>query len=115
VVLAKRKLLGGPEELYAIKALKKQSVTSIDISQIFAEREALMLTSGYPFITTLYSCFQNKVCLNFLNIFHIFRLSLILKFTVSVKVKQFFFVPVVPCIDQSLLLCYYSCERNKCI
>jgi novel protein kinase C epsilon type len=25
-----------------------------------AEKEALMLTSGHPFITTLYSCFKNK-------------------------------------------------------
>jgi serine/threonine protein kinase len=61
VVLAK----GGPEELYAVKALEKQNITSISISEIFAEKEALLQTSGYLFITTLFSCFQNKVCLNF--------------------------------------------------
>lgn len=65
MVLAKGKLPGGPKELDAIKALKKQRITSISISQIFAEKEALILTSGYPFITTLRSCCQNKVCLKF--------------------------------------------------
>jgi hypothetical protein len=46
--------------LYAIKALKKQSITYSRIFEIFAEKEALILTSGYAFITTLHSCFQNK-------------------------------------------------------
>jgi len=75
VVLAKGKLPGRPEGQYAIKALKKQVITSISISQIFAEKEALILSSGYPFVTTLHSCFQNNVCVNFLNFLHIFRLS----------------------------------------
>jgi serine/threonine protein kinase len=87
VVLARGKLPGETGELYAIKAVKKQNIiSSSSISEIFAEKEALVLTSGSPFVTTLFSCFQNKVCLNFLNILHIFRLSLILKFTVSVKI-----------------------------
>jgi serine/threonine protein kinase len=60
VVLAKGKLPGVPEELYAIKAIKKRGITSSNICMIMAERKALMLTSGHPFITTLYSCFQNK-------------------------------------------------------
>jgi len=60
VVLAKGKLPGGPEQLYDIKALKKRSITSSNICEIMAEKEALILTSGHPFITTLYSCFQNK-------------------------------------------------------
>jgi len=60
VVLAKGKLVGGPEQLYAIKALKKRGINSSNICEIMAEKEALMLTSGHPFITTLYSCFQNK-------------------------------------------------------
>ena len=53
----------------------------------------------------------------FLKLFTYFicRLLLILKFTVSVEIKQFFFVPVVSCIDHLLLLWYWSCERNKCI
>jgi len=60
VVLAKGKLPGGPEELYAIKALQKRSITSSNICEIMVEEEALMLTSGHPFIMTLYSCFQDK-------------------------------------------------------
>jgi len=65
VVLARGKLPGGPEQQYAIKALKKQNITSRNIRMIMAEKEALILASGHPFITTLYSCFQNKVFLNF--------------------------------------------------
>jgi serine/threonine protein kinase len=60
VVLAKGKILGEPEKLYALKAVKKQGVNSGNISVIMAEKEALMLTTGHPFITTLYSCFQDK-------------------------------------------------------
>ena len=60
VLLAKGKLLGGPEQLYAVKALKKQIITSRNMRGIMAEKEALMLTRGHPFITTLYGCFQNK-------------------------------------------------------
>ena len=59
VVLTKGKLPGGSEQLYAIKALKKRSITSSTICEIMAEKEAFMLTSGHPFITTMYSCFQN--------------------------------------------------------
>ena len=67
VLLAKGRLPGGPEELYAIKAVKKQSITTSNniIAQAIAEKEALMLTSGHPYIVTLHSCFQNEVCLNF--------------------------------------------------
>jgi hypothetical protein len=43
VVLAKGKLPGGPEELYAIKALQKRSITSSSIAEIMVEKEALML------------------------------------------------------------------------
>jgi hypothetical protein len=53
VVLAKGSPPGGPEQLYALKALKKRSITSSNIWEITAEKEALMLTSGHPFITTL--------------------------------------------------------------
>ena len=60
VVLAKGNLPGAPEQLYAVKTLKKRRITSSTICEIMAEKEALMLTSGHPFITTLYSCFQNK-------------------------------------------------------
>jgi serine/threonine protein kinase len=66
VVLATGSLPGRPEQLYAIKAVNKRRMTSIDI---FAEKEALMSTSLHPFVTTLYSCFQNKVFLNFWNLY----------------------------------------------
>jgi serine/threonine protein kinase len=65
VVLATGSLLGGPEQQYALKAVKKQSLIDSDVSFLFTEKEALMLTSGSPFITKLYGCFQDKVCLNF--------------------------------------------------
>ena len=100
VFLAEGRLPDGPNEKYAIKALRKKGITSSNICNIFTEKEALKISSGCPFITTLYACFQNKVCLNFLNFLHSFRLSLILKCTVSVKIWQFFFVHVAPCIDQ---------------
>jgi len=91
VVLATGSLLGGPEELYAIKAMVKRKMKSrSSISSVFTEKEALKLTSGNPFITRLHCCFQNKVCLNFLNFIHVSSLLLVLKFTVSVKLLQFF-------------------------
>ena len=67
VLLAKGRLPGGPEELYAIKAIKKQRIARSEkaIAQAIAEKEALILTSGHPYITTLHSCFQNEVRLNF--------------------------------------------------
>jgi serine/threonine protein kinase len=66
VVLAKGRLPGGPEELYAIKAVQKQHITNPrSIAQAIAEKEALIRTSGHPYITTLHSCFQNEVRLYF--------------------------------------------------
>jgi serine/threonine protein kinase len=41
VVLAKGRLGGGPEEVIAIKAVKKKIITSLSVPQIFAERDAL--------------------------------------------------------------------------
>jgi serine/threonine protein kinase len=60
VVLAEGKLPGAPKQLYAIKTLKKRRITSSTMCQNMAEKEALLLTSGHPFTTTLYSCIQNK-------------------------------------------------------
>jgi hypothetical protein len=37
-----------------------------NVSYSIAEKQALVLASGHPFITTLYSCFQTKVICNFL-------------------------------------------------
>jgi hypothetical protein len=53
VVLTRGKLPGGPEELCAMKAVKKRGITTSNICGIMAEKEALMLASGHPFITTL--------------------------------------------------------------
>ena len=58
LALATWKLLGGPEKLYAINALKQRIVTSSNICGIMAEKEAFTLTSCLPFIATLYCCFQ---------------------------------------------------------
>jgi novel protein kinase C epsilon type len=60
VLLASGKVPGAPEQLFALKALKKRGITTSNIFEIMAEKETLILTSGHPFITTLYSCFQNK-------------------------------------------------------
>jgi hypothetical protein len=60
VVLIRGKLPGGPEQLYAMKAVRKRGITTSNICEIMTEKEALVLTSGHPYITTLYSCFQNK-------------------------------------------------------
>jgi novel protein kinase C epsilon type len=66
VVLAKRKLPGEREQLCAIKALKKKHFTRFkSISLTITEKAALILASGHPFITSLYSCFENKIYLNF--------------------------------------------------
>jgi serine/threonine protein kinase len=56
---------GAPEWLYAVKAVKKVLMTSSSMSDVFAERNALMQTAGHPSVTTLYACFQNKVFVNF--------------------------------------------------
>jgi hypothetical protein len=52
VVLAKGRLGGGPKELMVIKAVKKKIITSFSMPQIFAERDALKLTSGFAFFPT---------------------------------------------------------------
>jgi serine/threonine protein kinase len=61
VVLAERKGLGEPKQLYAIKAIQKlSSFRSYIIRQAMVEKDALILASGHPFIVTLHSCFQNE-------------------------------------------------------
>jgi hypothetical protein len=60
VVLTRGKLPGGREQLYAVKAVRKRGITTRNICDIMAEKEAMMLTTGHPFIASLYSCFQNK-------------------------------------------------------
>jgi serine/threonine protein kinase len=61
VILAKRKVLGRPKQLYAIKVIKKSSFSSsMEVRQTIVEKDALMLASAHPFIVTLHSCFQNQ-------------------------------------------------------
>ena len=66
VILAKKKSSDGREQRFAIKVLKKSHIVSCcSVTYVVTEKEALVLASGHPFITTLYSCFQTKVILNF--------------------------------------------------
>jgi novel protein kinase C epsilon type len=86
VILAKKKSSDGSDQRFAIKVLKKSNLVSCSsVSCVITEKEALVLASEHPFITALHSCFQTEVIFNFLNLFHIPRESLILKFTISMK------------------------------
>jgi novel protein kinase C epsilon type len=86
VILAKKKESDGSDQRFAIKVLKKCSIVSCSsVSSTVTEKEFLVLASGHPFITTLHSCFQTEVIFNFLNLFHIPRVSLIVKFTIITK------------------------------
>jgi novel protein kinase C epsilon type len=86
VVLARRKAPDGHDQLVAIKALRKANIISCcNVSFTITEKEALILASAHPFVTTLYTCFQTKASLNSLNLLHISRESLIPKFTISMK------------------------------
>ena len=70
----------------AMKVLKKSHIIiCCSVTYTISEKEVLVLASEHPFITTLYSCFQTKVIFNFFNVLHIYRESLILKFTISLK------------------------------
>jgi len=86
VNLVKKKASGRADQHFAVKVMKKSHIISCcSVTCTISEKEALVLASGHPFITTLYSCFQTKVIFNFLNLLHISRESLILKFTISLK------------------------------
>ena len=84
MILARKR---ATDQCFAVKILKKRHIISCcSVSYTIIEKEALVLTSGHAFITTLYSCFQTKVIFNFLKLLHIYRESLILKFTISLKI-----------------------------
>jgi hypothetical protein len=86
VILAKKKASEKSDERFAVKVMKKSHIINCcSVTYTVTEKEALVLASGHPFITTLYSCFQTKVIFNFLYLLHISRESLILKFTISMK------------------------------
>jgi len=72
VVLVKKKASDGTDQRLAVKVLKKSHIISCcSVTYTVTEKKALVLASGHPFITTLYSCFQTKVIFNFLNLLHI--------------------------------------------
>jgi serine/threonine protein kinase len=86
VVLAKKKAPEGSEQLFAIKALMQTNfIDDLLGAFIFIEKEVMILASYHPYITTLHSCFRAKVSFNFLNLLHNSRESVILKYTVSMK------------------------------
>ena len=82
VILVKKKVSDRTDHRFAFKVMKKSRCS---VSYNVSEKEALILACGHPFIMTLCSCFQTKVIFNFLNLLHISRESLILKFTISLK------------------------------
>jgi hypothetical protein len=60
VFLAKRKVQGAPEQLYAIKVIKKNQCTKLSrMRQLVTEKEALILARAHPFIVTLHFWFEN--------------------------------------------------------
>jgi len=66
VILVKKKPSDGSDQCFAIKVLKKSHIVSCcSVTYTVAEKKALVLASGHPFITTLYSCFQTKLVLIF--------------------------------------------------
>ena len=86
MVLVKMIASDGSDQRFAIKVMKKSHIISCcNVSSTVTEKEALVLASGHQFIMTLYSSFQTKVIFNFLNLLHISRESLLLKFTISMK------------------------------
>ena len=86
MILVKKKSSDGTNQCFAIKVMKRSHIVSCcSATYTITEKEALVLASGHPFIMTLYSCFQTKLIFNSLNLLHISRESLILKFTISLK------------------------------
>jgi serine/threonine protein kinase len=67
VILVKKTASDGSDQHSAINVMKKSHiVSSCSVTYTVAVKEALVLHSGHPFITTLYLCFQTKEHLFFM-------------------------------------------------
>ena len=52
----------GSDQLFAVKTIvKRKTVKSGLVKQVFSEKRVLALASGYPFLTALHSAFQTAV------------------------------------------------------
>ena len=86
VILAKKPAVDGTHQLFAVKVLKKAGIIDrCNVPSVITEKQCLILASKHKFVTTLYSCFQTKVIFNFLNMHYISRETIIVKFTVGMK------------------------------
>ena len=62
VILVKKKPSDGSVQHFAITVLKKShNISCCSVTYTVTDKKALVLASGHPFITILYSCFQTRL------------------------------------------------------